>query len=130
MRKVTIKRTNQDDLVFTGELLASVNDQRRVQDSLFGLQLALYQTRVNAYILSITVHVYRSSKPETFYGAVSFARMEDIHDFLVSREGLGISDLVLLLLEQISRTDNQEVQGGFKIIQVQADKKETYIRQH
>ena len=125
MRKIRIKRTSQDDLVFSGELLAWVNDQRRVQDNLFGLQVALYQTRVKAYILTITVHDYRPSKPETLYGAVSFARMKDIHDFLQSKEGRGISDLVLLLLEQIARNDNPDMEGEFKIIPGQSGKTET-----
>ena len=129
MRKMRIKRTNQDDLVFTGKLLASVNDQRRVQNSFFGLQVALYQTSVKAHILTITVHDYRPSRPETLYGAVSFAKMKDIHDFLQSKEGRGISDLVLLLLEQIARTDKPAMEGEFKIIPGQAGKTETYMRQ-
>ena len=129
MRKMRIKRTNQDDLVFTGKLLASVNDQRRVKDSLFGLQVALYQTRVKVYILTITVHDFRPSRPKTLYGAVSFAKMEYIHGFLLSKEGRGISDLVLLLLEQIARTDKPAEKGEFKIIPGQAGKTETSMRQ-
>jgi hypothetical protein len=129
MRKIRIKRTSQDDLVFTGKLLASVNDHRRVQDSLFGLQIALYQTRVKAYILTITVRDYRPSKPETLYGAVSFTNIKAIHDFLLSKEGRGISDQVLLLLEQIARTDKPAMEDEFKIIPGQAGKMQTCMGQ-
>ncbi len=103
MRSVRIKRTNKDDLVFTGELLAMVDDQKYVRDRAVGLELSLYQTAVGKFILAITIHDYQPAKPESLCGAVSFSSIKDIFDFCQSREGRGIADLVLLLLEQVPR---------------------------
>lgn len=103
MRKIRIRRTNQSDLVFTGFLLAMVDDQKYVRDRAVGLELSLYQTAVGKFILAITIHDYQPAKPESLYGAVSFSSMKDICDFRQSREGRGIADLVLLLLEQLPR---------------------------
>lgn len=101
MRKIIIKRTNQDDLVFTGEPIASVKGQKKAEDRVIQLQLTLYQTRIKAYVLGITLHDSRVLGSEPLRGAVSFITIDDIHDFLLSEEGRGIADLVLLLLEQV-----------------------------
>ncbi len=106
MQSFRIKRTRHEDLVFTGKLLASVDEKNRAEHSLVRLQLDLYQTIVKAYILSIILNDYRSSNVKTLYGAISFAKIEDIHDFILTREGRGISDLVHMLLEQITKTQN------------------------
>lgn len=104
MEKIRIKRTNQSDLVFTGTQIATVNDQKKAEDTLVGLQLTLYQTTVNAYILAITLEDNREAGPKVLHGAVSFVTIEDVRDFLLSEEGQGIADLLLLLLEQAAET--------------------------
>ncbi len=129
MQEFRIKRTNQEDLIFTGELLASVDDHGRAGDSVVGLQLSLYHTRLKVYILAITVHDYRSSRPKILYGAVSFPTIENIHDFLLSKEGRGISDLVHLLLEKVAETEKTTLEGGQKIIPDLNGRADRYVRQ-
>jgi len=129
MQQYRIKRTNLDDLVFTGELLASVDDLGRTGDSVVGLQLVLYHTRVGVYVLAITVHDYRSSRPKILHGAVSFPNLEDIHIFLQSREGRGIADLVLLLLEEVARTGKHSVEPIQQTIPDHLGSMQAHLRQ-
>ncbi len=129
MRKIRIKRTNQKDLVFTGEQIATVNDQKKAEDTVVGLQLTLYQTTVNAYILAITLQDNRKAEPKVLHGAVSFVRIEDVRDFLLSEEGRGIADLLMLLLEQAAKTRSAAAEDRQKIIPNYAPKGNTDLRQ-
>ena len=104
MKKIRIKRTDQSDLVFTGEKIATVNDLRNAGDTVIGLQLTLYQASVKAYILAITLQDKRNSRPNVLHGAVSFVSIEDVQEFLLSKEGRGIADLLLLLFKQVAET--------------------------
>ncbi len=104
MRKIIIKRTDQSDLVFTGEKIATVNDQRNAGDTIIGLRLTLYHTSIETYILGITLQDSREFKPNVLYGAVSFVTIDDVREFLLSKEGRGIADLLLLLLRKALKT--------------------------
>ncbi len=103
---------NLDDLVFTGVLLASVDDQNRTQNSSTRLQLALYQTLSEAYILAITLHHNHEGAADgkTFNGAITFASLDDIHLFLMSEEGRAIADLVMILLDQVVQPQRETAQ--------------------
>lgn len=116
MEKIRVKRTNQDDLVFTGKQIATVNDQKKAENTVVGLQLTLYQTTVHAYVLAITLQDNREDRPKVLHGAVSFVTIEDVRDFLVSEEGRGIADLLMLLLEQAAETRFVPVENRQKII--------------
>lgn len=129
MRKIRIKRTNQSDLVFTGEQIATVNDQKKAVDTVIGLQLTLYQTTVKAYILAITLQDNRNAGPKVLHGAVSFVTIDDVHDFLFSEEGRGIADLLMLLLEQAARTRFPTAGDRQKIIPNFAPRGNTDLRQ-
>ncbi len=104
MQKIRIKRTNQSDLVFTGEQIATVKGQKKAKDTVVDLHLTLYQTKVNAYILAIILQDNRKDGPKVLHGAVSFVSFEDLRAFLFSEEGRGISDLLMLLLERAANT--------------------------
>ncbi len=129
MQKIRIKRTNQSDLVFIGEQIATVNDQKKTEDTVVGLQLTLYQTTVNAYILAITLEDNRKAGPKVLHGAVSFVTIDDVHDFLLSEEGRGIADLLLLLLEQAAKTQSAGARDQHKIIPNFAPRGNTELRQ-
>jgi len=129
MQQYRIKRTNQDDLIFTGEMLASVDDLGSTGDSVVGLQLALYHTSVGVYVLAITVHDYRSSRPRILHGAVSFPNLGDIHIFMQSREGRGIADLVLILLEEIAKTGRHSIEHRQQIVPDYPGSMQAHLRQ-
>lgn len=116
MQKITIKRTGKDDLVFMGEQVATVNDQKDHEGSMINLQLSLYRAALGVYVLSITLADNSASKSSILHGAVSFTDIEDINDFLLSEEGRGIADLLLLLLEQASETRKSSSSRSQRII--------------
>ncbi|SDB52006.1 hypothetical protein SAMN05660653_02587 [Desulfonatronum thiosulfatophilum] len=107
MQEYRIKRMNLDDLVFTGVMLASVDDENRTVNSSTRLQLALYHTVAGAYILGIILSHNGISEEKVFNGAITFASLEDIHLFLLSEEGRSIADLVYLLLAQLIEPEEE-----------------------
>ncbi|MFP4108167.1 MAG: hypothetical protein ACLFTF_06610 [Desulfonatronovibrio sp.] len=129
MERIRIKRTNQKDLVFTGKQIATVNDQKKTEDTVVGLQLTLYQSTVNAYILAITLEDNRQTESKVLHGAVSFVTIDDVRDFLLSEEGQGIADLLLLLLEQAAKTRFFVSEGRQTIIPNFAARGNTGMRQ-
>ncbi len=129
MEKIRVKRTSQKDLVFTGKQIATVNDQKKTEDTVVGLQLTLYQTTIRSFILAITLEDNRQNGPKVLHGAVSFVTIEDVKDFLLSEEGQGIADLLLLLLEQAAETEFSAVGDRQKIIPNFAFRGNTGMRQ-
>lgn len=117
MQKIRLKRTGRDDLVFTGALLATVDDQGRSESSFNWLKLSLYQTSTKAYILGFTLHRYSSAGHKNLSSAVAFASMEDIRDFLCREECQEITDLLEILLKQATKTKkafNKDKFPGFR----------------
>ncbi|GAB6058091.1 hypothetical protein [Desulfonatronum parangueonense] len=101
MQEYRIKRMNLEDLVFHGVLLASVDDENRTVNCSTRMQLALYRSAADAYILGIILRHSGDLEEKVFNGAITFASIEDIHLFLLSDEGRSIADLVYLLLAQL-----------------------------
>lgn len=128
MQEIRLKRTKHEDLVFTGELLAEVIDLDPDGFRTVGLKLALYQTRVGAHILAVTVHDYRTSGSKIFYCALSFSSVKGIYDFVISREGLGLADSVLLLLDQAAKTAKPAINRRQQFIPDQAARGQSYPR--
>lgn len=103
MQKIRLKRMNHPDLVFSGDLVASVDDQRKLANIPTRLQLALYKTAVGRFILSVVLHHYPSSEPKIFHGALAFDSFADIRDFLASEDGRGLSETAGELIKQASQ---------------------------
>ncbi|MFW5730812.1 MAG: hypothetical protein ACOCV7_04110 [Desulfonatronovibrionaceae bacterium] len=116
MQTIRLKRTGKHELVFTGEQIATVNDQKDYQGSTVNLQLTLYRASLGVYILSITLEKNFNSSQSILHGAVSFADIKDINDFLLSEEGRGIAELLLLLLEQASELRQSSASESRRII--------------
>ncbi len=103
MREIRIKRTDKEDLLFTGKILAKADDLKSSEKGETGIQLVLYQTRVRALVLAISVHGPGS---DSLHAAVFFSSVRDIHEFSRSREGRGLAHLIYPLLEQLpGKTD-------------------------
>jgi hypothetical protein len=117
MQNIRLKRTGQDDLVFTGVLLASVDDQGRSETSFSWLKLSLYQTSTRAYILGVALHRYSSSGYKNMRSSVAFASIDDIRDFLCNEECQEISELIEILLRQAIKTKKALEKGNYPNIQ-------------
>ncbi|SMP71262.1 hypothetical protein SAMN06295888_11789 [Desulfonatronum zhilinae] len=104
MQAIRLKRTCRDDLVFTGVLLSSVDEQDRCETSFSGINISLYQTSTKAYILGITLHRYCSLGHENFSSTVAFDSIDDILDFMCHEECQDISLLVEILLKKANQT--------------------------
>jgi hypothetical protein len=117
MQSIRLKRTGHDDLVFSGVLLASVDDQGRSESSFSWLKLSLYQTSTRAYILGVTLHRYSSSGYKNMSSAVAFASIDDIRDFLCHEECQEISELLETLIRQAIKTRKALKKGNYPNIQ-------------
>jgi hypothetical protein len=100
MQQIRLKRMNHPDLVFSGELVASIDDQRMTANIPTRLQLSLYKTAVGRFILAVVLHHLPSSEPKIFHGALAFESLASIRDFLAGSDGRDLSDPVGVLLEQ------------------------------
>ena len=100
MQVIRLKRMNHPDLVFSGELLASMDIQQTTANIPIRLQLSLYKTGVERFILAVVLRYSPSSEPKTFHGALAFDSFAAIRDFLDSEDGRGLSDTAGLLLER------------------------------
>ncbi|PTN37170.1 hypothetical protein [Desulfonatronum sp. SC1] len=100
MQEIRLKRMNHPDLVFNGDLVASVDDQRMTASIHTRLQLSLYKTAVGRFILALALHHFPSSEPKTFHGALAFDSFATIRDFLASEDGRALSDTAGQLLER------------------------------
>lgn len=100
MQKIRLERSDRDDLVFTGRLVASVDNQEKDDASFRLLKLALYKTSRNAYIIGIVIHGYSSTGPEYFTTALAFDSLDDIRDFLCCDESIQIASSLNALLRK------------------------------
>lgn len=104
MQKIRLKRTKRDDLVFSGVLLASVDDQDHGGSDFSWLKLLLYQTSTRAYILGVTLHWYSSSGRKDLSSAVAFDSIEDVREFLCREKCRYIAHLKDNLLKRAAKT--------------------------
>ena len=100
MQVFRLKRMNHPDLVFSGELIASIDNQQTTANIPMRLQLSLYKTAVERFILAVVLRYSSLSEPKNFHGALAFDSLAAIRDFLGSEDGRGLSDTAGLLLER------------------------------
>ncbi len=124
MQKIRLKRSDRDDLVFTGTLLASVDDQYRNESNFSWLKLSLYQTSSKAYILGVTLHRYSSTGLKNLCSAVAFTSIEDIRDFLCRDECRDISELLDILLKQATKTKKALKKATFPVLKQRVEHRE------
>ncbi|WP_052813153.1 hypothetical protein [Desulfonatronum thioautotrophicum] len=104
MQTIRLKRTGREDLVFSGMVLASVDNQDRNESNFSWLKLSLYQTSSEAYILGLTLHRYSPAGVNNLCSAVAFHSIEDIQEFLVQEKCRDISALVHKLVKEAVKT--------------------------
>jgi len=121
MQKIRLKRTNHEDLVFTGKLLSSVDDQDRNASNFSWLKITLYQTSTSAYILGITLHRYNSAGLNNFSSAVAFDSIQDLRGFAKHKKCRNISDLLDILLKQATKTNNLLKSDAFPAVRARSD---------
>jgi len=83
MQTVSLKRNGKEDLVFTGELLVSLDDRELMGVTPNWWELKLYKTTVGKFILSSTFHINYPSR-RTLHGALSFSEAEHVQHYLVN----------------------------------------------
>ena len=83
MQTVSLKRNGKDDLVFTGELLVSLDDRELMGVTPNWWELKLYKTSVGKFILSSTFHINYPNR-RTLHGALSFSEAEHVQHYLVN----------------------------------------------
>ncbi|SIN99487.1 hypothetical protein [Halodesulfovibrio marinisediminis] len=83
MQTVSLKRNGKEDLVFTGELLVSLDDRELMGVTPNWWELKLYKTSIGKFILSSTFHINYPSR-RTLHGALSFSKAEHLQHYLVN----------------------------------------------
>ena len=105
MNKLRLQRTNAQDLTFSGERIATVNDRYRPGNHSSWLDLALFRTEVGSYVLGTTLHIFEEPDRRKLSGAVVFSSGRELIDFLQA-EGKDLGGLLDSLIERASRVDH------------------------
>ncbi len=105
MKKHRLQRTNAQDLTFSGERIATVNDRYRPGNHSSWLDLALFRTEVGSYVLGTTLHIFEEPDRRKLSGAVVFSSGRELIDFLRA-EGKDLGGLLDTLIERASRVDH------------------------
>ncbi|MFW5722623.1 MAG: hypothetical protein ACOCWT_04930, partial [Desulfohalobiaceae bacterium] len=105
MNKHRLQRTNAEDLTFSGQRIATVNDRYRPGNHTSWLDLALYRTELGSYVLGTTLHIFEEPNRSKLSGAVVFATGRELIDFLQA-EGKDLGGLLDSLVERAARVDH------------------------
>ncbi|GFM32237.1 hypothetical protein LN040_07995 [Desulfovibrio subterraneus] len=103
MREYSVKRNGKEELVFTGDLLVTLDDREWMGVTPNWWELTLYKTSVGKYILASTFHINYPGRRK-MHGAISFSSAEAVRDYLV-HDCNGPSMIAEALLARAARRD-------------------------
>ncbi|MEZ0576155.1 hypothetical protein [Halodesulfovibrio aestuarii] len=104
MQTVSLKRNGKENLVFTGELLVSLDDREVMGVTPNWWELKLYKTSIGKFILSSTFHINYPNR-RTLYGALSFSEAEHLQHYLVN-ECNGPTKIADEFINRAAKRDN------------------------
>lgn len=104
MQSVSLKRNGKEDLVFTGELLVSLDDRELMGVTPNWWELKLYKTSIGKFILSSTFHINYPNR-RTLHGALSFSEAAHVQHYLVN-ECNGPTKIADEFINRAAKRDN------------------------
>lgn len=81
MYEIHLMRNNQDDLVFTGQALVTLDDREWLGLTPNWWELTVYRTDVGTFVLSSVFH-RNYPRGTTLYGALSFESLDALFHYL------------------------------------------------
>lgn len=112
MEEIKLKRNGKEELIFTGELLVSMDDRHLMGANPNWWELAIYKSTTGKYILASTFHLNYPRRKD-MHGAISFTTPEGIREYLV-RECNGPALIADTLLTRAGRRDSAFYTGPQK----------------
>lgn len=104
MKEYAVKRNGKDDLIFSGELLVSIDDREWMGVTPNWWELSLFRTSIGKYILASTFHVNYPSRRK-MHGAICFASATAVRDYLL-HDCNGPSMIADALITRAARRDD------------------------
>lgn len=92
MRTWTLRRRNEDSLVFEGEHLITLDDREWLGVTPNWWELSLYRTTNNGFVLG-SVYYQNYPRGQTVYGALELPTLESVHHCL--RQRCNAPDLII-----------------------------------
>ncbi len=104
MKEYAVKRNGKEELVFSGDLLVSLDDREWMGVTPNWWELSLYRSSVGKYILASTFHINYPSRRK-LHGAICFSSAEAVREYLL-HDCNGPSMIAEALLARAARRDD------------------------